>query len=97
MIPAFNYSIPSTVMLQKIDDETLLFDSETEKFFTLNEVGTVMWEVISKNSSIIGVYEELKEIFDIEEEQLEYDFSIFTKALYEQGLFQILPPPSNNS
>ena len=84
-----NYAIPSTVILQQVDDETLLFNSATGNFFTLNEVGTIMWKVISKNTSIKTVYEELLDMLDVPGEQLEIDLSAFAKALHEQGLFQI--------
>ncbi len=88
MTQSLNYSIPSTVILQIVDDETLLFDSKTELFFTLNETGTLMWEVISKNTSLVTVYKELLEMFNIPEKQLQEDLFAFTKALFEQGLFQ---------
>lgn len=81
------YTIPSTVMLQLVDDETLLFDSATELFFTLNEVGTVMWEIMSENSALRAVYDELIEAYDIPDDQLEADIVLFATALSEQGLW----------
>ena len=90
MTPSPNYTIPSTVILQKVDDETLLFNSATGLFFSLNESGAIMWEVISKNSSIIEVYKELREIIDIPEQELQKDILAFTKALFDQGLFKIV-------
>ena len=89
MRPSPLYDIPSTVMLQKVDDETLLFDSETGSFFNLNYIGTIMWEVIAENTSIITVYKELQKIFDIPEKQLQTDLLAFSKALHAQGLLII--------
>ncbi len=84
-----HYAIPSTVMLQIVDEETLLFDSSTELFFTLNEVGTVMWEIMSENNALRAVYDELIEVFDIESEQLAADIEIFASSLAEQGLLTV--------
>lgn len=84
-----HYAIPSTVMLQIVDEETLLFDSSTELFFTLNEVGTVMWEIMSENNTLRAVYDELIEAFDIESEQLAADIEIFASSLAEQGLLTV--------
>jgi len=84
-----HYAIPSTVMLQIVDEETLLFDSSTELFFTLNEVGTVMWEIMSENNALRAVYDELIEAFDIESEQLAADIEIFASSLAEQGLLTV--------
>jgi hypothetical protein len=83
------YTIPATVMLQIVDDETLLFDSASELFFTLNDVGTVMWEIMSENSSLRPVYDELIEAFDVAPEQLENDLVLFAASLEQQGLFFI--------
>jgi hypothetical protein len=83
------YIIPATVMLQIVDDETLLFDSATELFFTLNDVGSVMWEIMSENSSLRPVYDELIEAFDVAPEQLENDLTLFAASLEQQGLLFI--------
>lgn len=84
-----NYTIPSSVMLQIVDDETLLFNSATELFFTLNEVGTVMWEVMSENSALRAVYDKLIEVYDVPSDQLEADIIVFATALKEQGLLVV--------
>lgn len=84
-----NYTIPSTVMLQIVDDETLLFNSETELFFTLNAVGTVMWEVMSENSTLRAIYDELIEVYDVPSEQLEADIIVFATVLKEQELLVV--------
>lgn len=83
------YTIPSTVMLQLVDDETLLFNSATELFFTLNEVGTVMWEIMSETTTLRAVYDELTEAYDVPGEQLEADIVTFATALSEQGLLVV--------
>lgn len=84
-----NYTIPSTVMLQIVDDETLLFNSATELFFTLNEVGTVMWEIMSENSALRAVYDELIEVYDVPSDQLEADIITFATVLKVQELLVV--------
>lgn len=84
-----HYTVPSTVILQIVDDETLLFDSATELFFTLNEVGTVMWESMSENTSLRTVYEDLIEAYDVEQNQLSSDIVSFATALAGQGLLVV--------
>jgi hypothetical protein len=81
-----HYIIPDTVMLQTVDDETLLFDSATELFFTLNDVGAIMWEIMSESSTLRAVYDELTEAYDIPSQQLEADIVTFATALTQQGL-----------
>lgn len=83
------YTIPSTVMLQLVDDETLLFNSATELFFTLNEIGSLMWEIMSETTTLRAVYDELTEAYDVPADQLEADIVTFATALTEQGLLVV--------
>jgi hypothetical protein len=80
------YTIPHTVMVQSVDDETLLFDSATELFFALNETGAMMWDSIAAYSDLADVHAELMEAFEVDPTQLESDLSIFVGLLAEQGL-----------
>lgn len=80
------YSIPHTVMVQSVDDETLLFDSATELFFSLNDTGAMFWESMSAHSDLADVHAELLEAFEVDSEQLENDLSLFASLLAEQGL-----------
>jgi len=80
------YTIPHTVMVQSVDDETLLFDSATELFFALNDTGAMFWESMSEHTNLDRVYEELLEVYDVAPEQLEEDLGIFVGNLIDQGL-----------
>lgn len=81
-----HYRISSTVMLQNVDDEPLLFDSESGLFFSLNGTGTLFWDVICKHDTMGAVLEYLLEIYDVEKFQLERDLTVFVKVLYDQKL-----------
>ena len=81
-----HYTIPHTVMIQSVDDETLLFDSATELFFALNDTGAIMWESITAYNDLSDVYNELLEAFEVAPEQLENDLELFVSSLAEQGL-----------
>lgn len=78
--------IPSTVMLQHVDDESLLFDSESGLFFSLNDTGAMFWEVICEHDTMGSVLEDLLETYNVEKSQLERDLTVFVKTLYDQNL-----------
>lgn len=80
------YTIPHTVMVQSVDDETLLFDSATELFFSLNDTGAMFWESMSEHSNLADVHAELLEAFEVDPAQLEADLATFAALLSEQGL-----------
>lgn len=81
-----SYTIPHTVMVQNVDDETLLFDSVTELFFSLNDTGAMFWESMGGHSNLADVHTELLEAFEVEPVQLEDDLATFAALLSEQGL-----------
>jgi len=81
-----SYTIPDSVMLQNIDDETLLLDTNTQEFFSLNEIGSAMWESMSEYNNLEEVYKEFQEAFDIDANQLKSDITTFASALKEKGL-----------
>lgn len=81
-----SYMIPHTVILQNVDDETLLFDSATELFFALNEVGAILWKSMQKHDDLQAVFAEMAEAFDVESERLGDDLNAFADTLAAQGL-----------
>lgn len=80
------YTIPHTVMMQSVDDETLLFDSATELFFSLNDTGAMMWEVMADHNDLANVHAELVEAFDVDPSVIENDLITFAGLLAEQSL-----------
>jgi hypothetical protein len=80
------YSTPTSVMLQIVDDEALLFNSINNQFYTINTIGAVMWEVMQNYSILTDVLNELKEDFDISQDQLSNDLIAFGESLEAQQL-----------
>lgn len=80
------YTIPSTVLLQCIDDETLLFNSANGLFFALNEMGTMMWEKMSESHSLQEIFDHMVELFEVDGNVLSADIITFANTLAEQGL-----------
>jgi hypothetical protein len=81
--------IPSSVFIQEVDNEVIILDTITEEYFSINEVGKDIWDLISKNQSLKAIKEELSLVYEIDEKQLEVDILNFIKALNEKGLINI--------
>lgn len=80
------YTIPSTVLLQCVDEETLLFNSANGLFFALNETGAMLWEEMTHATTLHAVIEQMVEVYDVERKQLEADLIAFSQTLVTQGL-----------
>ena len=85
------YTIPHTVMVQVVDDETLLFDSNTGLFFSLNESGALMWDSISAYSNLTAVYDEMIEAFEVDSKQMENDGKILQHDGVTSEPMEIVP------
>lgn len=84
------YQIPDSIFIQEIDDEVIILDSNTQEYFTINQVGKDIWELLSKELTLEEVVTELMEIYDISKEQLETDVKNFIEALNQKGLIKII-------
>ena len=84
-------SIPDTVFVQTVDDETIILHSITQEYFSLNEVGGIFWEVLQDNPQLTQAYVVLKEHFDDAGTfQIEQDLLEFVEALEEKGLVKVV-------
>lgn len=83
---AKEYSIPSSVLLQEIDNELLIFNSETGQFYSVNDTGAVIWESIIEHDNLGDVLDDISKVFDVDRDILINDLLKFVLPLYEQGL-----------
>ena len=83
------YQIPQTVFIQEIDDEIILLDTITQEYFSLNEVGKNIIDLISENLTKDEMVEELSNIYEVDRIQIEKDLMNFAKLLEEKGLITI--------
>ena len=83
------YQIPQTVFIQEIDDEIILLDTITQEYFSLNEVGKNIIDLISENLTKDEMVEELSNIYEVDRIQIEKDLINFAKLLEEKGLITI--------
>lgn len=84
------YQIPQTVFIQEIDDEIILLDTITQEYFSLNEVGKNIIDLISENLTKDEMVEELSNIYEVDRIQIEKDLINFAKLLEEKGLITII-------
>ena len=80
---------PDTVFAQEVDGETVLLDMDSENYFGLDEVGTVIWQVMQENENLKDVLVVLLEQYDVKEDILEKDLLAFTASLEKSGLVKV--------
>ncbi len=71
-----------------IDGEAVIITPADSTMHTLNDVGTRIWELIGKASSLRQVAESLCSEFDVEKERAEKDTLWFAECLAKKGLVE---------
>jgi hypothetical protein len=74
------------VVFTIVDDEAILLEQATGRYYGLNKVGTRMWSLLAEYGQLDKVYEQLLAEFDVGETQLRRDLEALTVALIEKGL-----------
>lgn len=78
-----------TVFAQEVDGEMVLLDMESENYFGLDEVGTVIWQAIQEKEFLQEVIEMLLEQYEVTPEVLEKDLMVFVENLQKNGLVKL--------
>jgi hypothetical protein len=80
------YSIPDSVVVQKVADEMVVLDLESGRYFGLNPTGARMFELLKTCGEPDTVVRLLLEEYDASVEQLDQDLADLVRQLEEHGL-----------
>jgi coenzyme PQQ synthesis protein D (PqqD) len=82
---------PAHVLVRFLDQESVLLNLETEKYFGLDQTGTRMWQLLTASENIDAAYRQLLAEYDVEPELLRDNLAELLGRLVEHGLLQVLP------
>ena len=82
-------TLSKNVFAQEIDEETIILDSVTQEYFSINEIGKVIWSLIEEKKNLEEIKAEMLDMYEVPEEQLEKDLLNFLQALEQKGLIKI--------
>ena len=81
--------VPDGVLISNVQDESVILNLDSERYYGLDEVGTRMFSVLSTSNSIEAAYELLLEEYDVDSEMLRRDLLSLVQQLVGQGLAKI--------
>jgi len=82
-------TIPDTLFLQTVDDEIILLDTNTQEYFALNEVGSIIWNILEEEKNLRKVHQIILDMYEIDEKQVESDILKFIESLKEKKLILV--------
>jgi hypothetical protein len=83
-------SIPSGVLVSEVGLESVFLNLKSESYFGLDEIGTRMWNLLTRSPSIQAAYDTLLQEYDIDEAQLHSDLDELIQMLLANGLVEII-------
>ena len=83
--------VPSSVLVRFLDQESVLLNLETERYFGLDAVGTRMWQVVTSSRNVDSALAQLVEEYDAPLDRLRADLTNLLQHLLENGLIAFEP------
>ena len=78
--------ISDNVLFQHLNNECVLLDMKSEKYFGLNELGGRAWEILSEDGDTDKAIAILLNEYDIDEATLRRDLAILLSELKQENL-----------
>lgn len=92
-ISAKSYAKKNDFVTRDIGGETIIVPirdhvGDLESIYSLNEVGTLIWQLIDGQKTLNGIVEGIVMAYDVNPEEAKKDALEFVKSLEEAGLIQ---------
>ena len=81
--------IPDDVLISKLQEESVILNLDSERYYGLDDVGTRILAVLTTSESIEAAYQTLLKEYDVDPQVLRQDLVELVQNLIDQGLIQI--------
>ncbi len=85
-------SIPAHVLYTRVDQDNVLLNTRTNKYYALNEVGARFWNLLVEGKTLREAQGVLLGEFEVEPSRLEEDLLELIEHLRENGLIETIEP-----
>ena len=78
--------VPDGVLISHLQEESVILNLESERYFGLDDVGTRFLSVVTTSDTIETAYERLRNEYDVDPQVLRNDLLALIENLVDQGL-----------
>lgn len=78
--------IPDGVLISNLQEESVILNLDSERYFGLDDVGTRFLSVLNTSDSIEAAYEVLRAEYDVDAAALRLDLLEMVEDLVKQGI-----------
>ena len=81
--------VPDDVLISRLQEEAVILNLDSERYYGLDDVGTRMLSVLSASESIEAAYVSLLNEYDVEGQVLRQDLLALVENLLQKGLVEV--------
>lgn len=81
--------IPDDVLISRLQEESVILNLDSERYFGLDDVGTRFLSVLTNSESIEAAYQALSEEYDVDRDVLREDLVALIQNLLHQGIIEL--------
>ena len=81
--------VPDAVLISHLQEESVILNLDSERYFGLDDVGTRMLSVLSTSDSIEAAFESLRAEYDVDGQVLRQDLLALVESLVQQGIVEV--------
>ncbi|HEV2837417.1 MAG TPA: PqqD family protein [Pyrinomonadaceae bacterium] len=81
--------IPDDVLISRLQEESVILNLDSERYFGLDDVGTRILNVLTTSDSIEAAYKSLLEEYDVDGQALRDDLLALIESLAKQGIIEV--------
>ena len=78
--------VPDGVLISQLQDESVILNLESERYYGLDDVGTRFLTVLTSSESIEAAHQQLTAEYDVDPQELRQDLLALVENLVDQGL-----------
>ena len=83
--------IPDDVLISKLQEESVILNLDSERYYGLDDVGTRFLSVLTTSDSIEAAYQRLVSEYDVDGQLLRNDLLELIENLVDKGIISINP------
>ncbi len=87
--PTARVRLAKDVLMQKVGDDAILLNLNTENYFTLDEIGTRIIDTLQESDSVTQAVRKLVRIYEVDESKLTSDAIRLVEECEQNGLLQV--------
>jgi hypothetical protein len=79
-------NVPDDVLISRLQEESVILNLDSERYFGLDEVGTRFLSVLTSSDSIEAAYQRLSDEYQVDGDVLRQDLLDLVENLITQGI-----------